>query len=611
MKESRSMKTLAIVLFAALAAPAFAAEPVHFPRLLDSAGQPRSIGEMPKVQAVAFVFLGPECPLCQRYAPTLNAIARGLPKGVEFYGIVSGSSVTRAEAAKYAADYKLNFPVLFDGGSELASLLKPTHVPEAFVLKPTGEQVYRGRIDDWYEAPGKPKATVQSHDLKDAIATVAAGKPVANAVTKPIGCHFEDEILKPGESPAKVTYNRHIAAILRSQCADCHRPGEVAPFSLLSFKDAGKRGHQLNEMIAAGTMPPWKAERNYGHFLGERRLTAAEKATFAKWVKSGMEEGDAADALAPAKYSDGWQLGKPDLVIKMPEAFTIPGSGPDIVRNFVVPLPALTDDRMVTCIEIRPGNRKVVHHAICYLDTTGAARKLDAADAGPGYESYKGGLGFLPTGALGGFAPGNVPRHVPEGMGRYLPKGADAVLQLHYHPSGKEEKDQTEVGVYFAKKPVTNVLFGIAVENWEIDIPAGAKGYQRNSEYTLPVDVTFTLVAPHMHRLGTEMKCWAELPNGEKRPMVHVKKWDFNQQDGYFYREPFTLPKGTKLKMESWFDNPGKERVVYGERTENEMSLCVFEVHAKSLPDLFTVLADQLRTQKIVERFTEPAKPKK
>ena len=605
------MKMLTIVLLVALSAPAFAAEPVQFPRLLDTTGQAHSLGETPKVQAVVFVFLGPECPLCQRYAPTLNAIITDLPKGFEFYGVISGAFGTRGEAAKYATDYKLTFPVLFDSGSELASLLKPTHVPEAFVLKPTGELLYRGRIDDWYEAPGKPKATVQSHDLKDAIAAIVAGKPVVNAATKAIGCHFEDEILKPGEAPVKVTYNRHIAAILRTQCADCHRPGEVAPFSLLTFKDAGKRGHQLAEMIEAGTMPPWKAERNYGHFLGERRLTVAEKATFAKWVKLGMPEGDVADALPPAKYPDGWQLGKPDLVIKMPEAFTIPASGADIVRNFAIPLPTITEDRMVTCIEVRPGNRKVVHHAICYLDGSGKGRKLDAADAGPGYESYKGGLGFLPSGALGGFAPGNVPRHVPEGMGRSLAKGSDAVLQLHYHPSGKEEKDQTEVGIYFAKKPVARTLFGVTVENWEIDIPAVAKGYRRDSEYTLPADVTFVLVAPHMHRLGTEMKCWAELPNGETRPMVHVTKWDFNQQDSYFYREPFTLPKGTKLKMESRFDNPGKERVVYGERTENEMSLCIFEVHAKSLPDLFTVLTDQVRTQKIVERFSEPAKPKK
>ena len=252
----------------------------------------------------------------------------------------------------------------------------------------------------------------------------------------------------------------------------------------------------------------------------------------------------------------------------------------------------------------------MVHHAICYLDSSGAAKKLDAAEGAFGYESYKGGLGFMPTGALGGFAPGQTPRHVPEGMGRFLAKGSDAVLQLHYHPTGKDESDQTEVGVYFAKAPVTKILFGLTVENWNIDIAPGEKGYHRKADYTLPVDVTFILVAPHMHRLGTEMRCWAELPNGETKPLIHVKKWDFNQQDNYFFREPFTLPKGTKLKMESRFDNGGKERVVYGERTENEMALCIFEVTTKSLSDLFTVVADQIKTQKILERFTAPAKPK-
>lgn len=604
-------RLLASIILTVAAIPAFAAEPVHFPRLLDTSGQARSIGESPNVRAVVFVFLGPDCPLCQRYAPSLNKIVEGLPKTVEFYGIVSGSSATRAEAAKYTAEYKLNFPVLVDGGAELASRFQPTHVPEAFVLKPTGEVLYRGRIDDWYEAPGKPKASVQSHDLKDAIGAVVAGKPVVNAKTKPIGCMFEDD-LKEGIAPAKVTFNRHIAPILRAQCADCHRPGEVAPFSLLTYKDASKRAQHLLDMIGSGAMPPWKAVPNYGHFLGARRLTKTELATFAAWVKQGAPEGDAADALPPAIYGDGWHLGKPDLIIKMPKAFTIPADGPDIIRNFWIPLPEIKGDRMVTAVEVRPGNRKVLHHAICYLDSTGTAKKLEARDGAPGYESYKGGVGFLPTGALGGFAPGNVPRHVPDGMGRFMAKGSDAVLQLHYHPSGKVETDQTEVGVYFAKKPVTNTLFGLTVENWEIDIPAGEKEYPRKAEYILPVDLTFVLVAPHMHRLGTEMKCWAELPNGETKPMIHVEKWDFNQQDSYFYREPFTLPKGTKLKMECRFDNSAnKIRVVYGERTENEMALCIFEVTAKTLPDLLTVIGDQIKTQKIIERFSEPEKSKK
>ena len=602
-------RIVAIALFSTLVTAAFGAEPVHFPRLLDTAGKPHSIGESPANKAVVFVFLGPECPLCQRYAPTLNKLVEGSSKSVEFYGVVSGSSATRAEAAKFAAEYKLNFTVLFDGTAELAARFKPTHVPEAFAVKSTGELLYRGRIDDWYEAPGKPKATVQSHDLRNAIEAAVAGKPVPIAETKAIGCLFEDELPKLGTAPSKVTFNRHIAAILRAQCADCHRPGEVAPFPLLTFKDASKRARQLLEVVEDGAMPPWKAIPNYGHFLGERRLTKTERATLAAWVKQGAVEGDTADALPLAKYEDGWHLGKPDHVIKMPKPFTVPSGGADIIRNFWIPLPESKEDRMVTAIEVRPGNRKVVHHAICYLDSSGTAKKLDGQRGVPGYESYKGGVGFLPTGALGGFAPGATPRHVPEGMGRYFAKGSDVVLQLHYHPSGKEEVDQTEVGVYFAKKPVAQTLFGLTVENWEIDIAPGEKDYRSKAEYTLPVDVIFVLAAPHMHRLGTEMKCWAELPNGEIKPMIHVQKWDFNQQQNYFYREPFTLPKGTKLKMESRFDNSAsKQRVVYGERTENEMSLCIFEVTTKSLADLLTVIGDQIKTQKIIERFTEPTK---
>jgi thiol-disulfide isomerase/thioredoxin len=602
---------LAALLFAPLVA---SAADLHLPPLLDTAGKVHRIAEGRSTKAAVVVFLNPTCPLCQRYTPTLNKLAADAGKGVEFYGVVSHPSVTFADTAKYAAEYKFTFPVLFDGSAAVAVALKPTAVPEAFVLNGKGEVQYRGRIDDWYEKPGKPRANPTTHDLKNALTAVVAGKAPSVAKTEPVGCVFEEELPKADAAPDKPTFARHIAPLLLTRCAHCHRDGEVAPFPLLTFDDAKKRAKQIVRVTADATMPPWKAERNYGHFLDEQHLTKAEIATLKAWADAGTPEGDAADRPKSPEFTTGWQLGKPDLIIKMTEPFKVPAGGKDVIRNFVIPI-SVTESRFVKAIEFRPGNRKIVHHALCFLDMTGTGRKWDEADEGPGYSSEKGGIGILPSGSLGGWAPGVIPRPVPEGTGRYLAKGSDAILQIHYHPSGKDETDQSEIGVYFEKDMTVKPLGGFSVENWAIDMPAGEKEYKRTAEYTLPVNTTLVGVAPHMHLLGKSMKVWAETPDGKTVPLVSVTAWDFNWQDEYQYRSPLALPKGTKVKMESVHDNSTSnpanpnsppKKIKWGEGTEDEMSLVIFESTCDSVPDLLRLVADNAGHNKVVERFSEP-----
>ena len=605
------LRAAALLLFAL---PAVAADPPHLPPLLSTTGTVHRLADASDCKATVVVFLNPSCPLCQRYAPALNTLYAGRPKGVEFYGVVAHPSVSFAEAAKYAADYKLAFPVLFDGAAALAVHLKPTATPEAFVLNEAGEVVYRGRIDDWYEKPGKPRDAAKTFDLKDAMIAAVAGKKPATAKTEPVGCVWEEELPKPGAAPAKPTYNRHVAALLATRCARCHRDGEVAPFPLLTYADAKKRAKQISRVTADKTMPPWKAEQGFGHFLDEQHLTPAEFATLKAWADAGAPEGDPADKPALPAFADGWQLGKPDLVIKMPEKFTVPAGGKDIIRNFVIPI-SVPESKMVRAFEFHPGNRKVVHHALCFLDLSGRARKWDEADDGPGYSSEKGGIGVLPTGSLGGWAPGVAPKWLPDGVGRFLAKGSDAVLQVHYHPSGKEETDQSEVGVYFDTSGGVKPLGGFSVESWKIDLPAGEKEYTLKAEYTLPVNTTVYGVAPHMHLLGRTMRAWAELPDGKRVELVNVRAWDFNWQDEYLYRKPVPLPKGAVVKMTSTHDNSTSnpanpnsppKNIKWGEGTADEMSLCIFESACDSLPDLFRLVADNATHNKVLERFNEP-----
>lgn len=607
--------TRSVALAALLLTPLVAsAGDLHLPALLDTTGGVHRIGEARGTKATVVVFLNPSCPLCQRYAPTLNKLADGKDKAVEFYGVISHPSVTFAEAAQYAKDYTFTFPVLFDGSAAVAVALKPAAVPEAFVLDESGKVQYRGRIDDWYEKPAKPRDKATTHDLKDSLAAVLAGKAPTVAKTEPVGCLFEEELPKADAAPAKPTFNRHIAPLLFARCAHCHREGEVAPFPLLTFAEAKKRAKQIVRVTADKTMPPWKAERNYGHFLDEQHLTKAELATLKAWADAGTPEGDAADLPPAPKLTDGWHLGKPDLVIKMTEPFKVPGGGKDIIRNFVIPV-ELAESKMVKAVEFRPGNRKVVHHALCLLDISGQGRKWDEADDGPGYGTQTGGIGILPSGGLGGWAPGVMPRPVPEGVGRFLAKGSDVILQIHYHPSGKNEIDQSEIGIYFEKTTAVKPLGGFSLENWKIDMPAGEAEYKLSAEYTLPVNTTLVGVAPHMHLLGKSMKAWAELPDGKTVPLIKVKQWDFNWQDEYLYRQPVKLPKGTKVKMESVHDNSTSnpanpnsppKRIKWGEGTEDEMSLCIFEATCDSVTDLLRLVADNAAHNKVIERFSEP-----
>ena len=297
----------------------------------------------------------------------------------------------------------------------------------------------------------------------------------------------------------------------------------------------------------------------------------------------------------PPKFVDGWQLGTPDLVVKMPQPFKIPADGPDIYRCFVIPIP--TDhDRMVSAVEFRPGNRKVVHHAIMFLDANGEARKKDKLDGQPGFESF-GGPGVTPTGGLGGWAPGAMPRFMPPGVVKYLKKQSDLVLQVHYHPDGKPETDQSTVGIYFSKVPWKKIVTGIAVMQTGLQLPAGEAHCEVKAETeALPVDVWVVGVSPHMHNLGREMKVTATRPDREDPiPLVWIKDWDFNWQGQYLLKKPIRLPKGSKIFVEAVYDNsadnpknpndPPKE-VHWGEQTSDEMCLCSVAVYTYQTADL-------------------------
>ncbi len=398
---------------------------------------------------------------------------------------------------------------------------------------------------------------------------------------------------------AETTFSEHVAPIIFSNCSKCHRPGEAAPFSLLTYDDVLRRARQIVQVTRIGYMPPWKAESSTYAYKDERRLAPEQIQVIADWYDGGMLEGDPDKLPPPPDFTVGWQLGTPDLVVQMPQGFAVPAEGPDVYRNFVVPL-GLPEDKWIRAIELRPSARSAVHHVLYFSDSTGASKRQDAADDIPGFS----GLGIGLTGVqLGGWALGQQPYAYSDGLALPLKKGADLVLQYHFHPTGKAEVEQSTIGLYFADRAPDRqlltlqfpALFGVFAR---VDIPAGEPQYTKQTSWILPVDVEAVTVSAHAHYLGKRMELTAELPSGEQVTLLRISDWDFAWQDMYQFRDSVPLPKGTRLRANLMWDNSADNprnpfspprRVRWGEQSTDEMGSLLMQVVPAKQSDYFTL----------------------
>ena len=307
-------------------------------------------------------------------------------------------------------------------------------------------------------------------------------------------------------------------------------------------------------MAADLSMPPWKPTAGVGPKLKhDRSLTAKEIAVLEAWADAGAPRGEPAHMPAPARFPEGWALGPPDLVLEMAEDFRVPASGPDIYRCFVIPTD-LPRDVSISAVEYRPGNRRVVHHMMAFVDTHAYGRHRDTAEPGPGYISYSG-PGIEIAGDLGGWAAGNEAMHLPDGIGRSLPRRADVILQVHYHPNGKPEVDRTRLGLHFARKPVKRMLEWANVSNSTFKLSPGNANVEVRATWFVPVDLEAIALAPHMHQLGREFRMSVTYPNGRNQDLLHIADWDPSWQNTYSFEQPIRLPKGSVVKIVAHYDN--------------------------------------------------------
>ncbi len=554
-------------------------------RLRDDSGRVRTLAEFKSSKALVLVFIGTSCPVANGYAEVLRELAqRYAPRGAQFLGVNANEDEDLAAVAAHAREYRFGFPVLKDEKQALADRVGARVTPEVFVLDAARAVRYRGRIDDGYVTRTRKSPEPKRRDLEEALEAVLAGKPVPTPVTTALGC----EIPRPRRvaSSGKVTYHRDVAPILQRRCQSCHRPGQVAPFSLLTYKEARSWATEIRTFTANRQMPPWLAEPGFGEFEDVRRLSDEEIGTLSAWVNAGAPEGNRKQAPPARTWSDEWMLGKPDLVLEPSEPYEVAASGDDDFRVFVLPT-GLTEDKQVVAVDFKPGNPRVVHHLVSFVDTSGKGRELDAAEPGPGYSSGLGGIKIPEAAIQGVWAPGNLPRFLPPGVGRPLPKNGDIVLQVHYHKTGKPETDRPKVALYFASEPVKQAARTALVGPFDIDIPAGAANHEHRFMMTLRSEMRVLNIMPHMHLLGKELKVTALLPDGARQELVWVRAWDYRWQDSYRYKEPLRLPAGTKIELVAHFDNSAANprnpsspprRVQFGEQTTDEMAFAIMEV---------------------------------
>ena len=390
-------------------------------------------------------------------------------------------------------------------------------------------------------------------------------------------------------APGVPTFNRDVAPILFKNCTTCHRPGEIAPMSLLTYEDARPYAKAIRDEVSDGVMPPWHAAAPHGTFLNERVLTAAEKDVLVRWANNGAPEGNPKDLPRAPEYTDGWQIGKPDAVFEMTQEYKVPAEGVVQYEYFYIPT-NFTEPKWVQAVEVRPGNRAVVHHALVYyrakpdLQRTNVlqfnsetARLPQERTAGTRLNAPKGDL--PPRRLLATYAPGTNPQIAPAGTAFRLEPGGVIELQMHYTPTGEAQNDRTKVGFVFARMPNVREVRASQFVNGQFTLPAGVADVAVDAEVGFLQDTTVWGLFPHTHLRGKRWRYVLELPDGTKRTILDVPRYDFNWQTYYMFREPLQLPKGAKIISTAWYDNSAANRwnpdakvdVKWGDQTWEEM----------------------------------------
>lgn len=508
--------------------------------LADRHDQIHRLGEWRASRLVVLVFLKPDCPVAELYAGPLDRMADKYGAlGVAFVGVGPDGPDAFDEIDRFSTAHGMRFPIFRDKGGFLGSRVGASRSPEIVVLDEQRSIRYRGRIDDCY-AVGSRRLEASRHDLIDALDQLLAGLPVSQAETKAVGCPLDRP--PTASKSSSLTYSRDIAPIFQKSCVGCHRPGQVGPFSLLDYRQAAKWADAITDAVEDGRMPPWHADPHHGEFSNDPRLTDREKRLISEWVDGDALEGNPVDMPAPVAFTEGWRIAKPDVVVSMDRDFAVQAEGDLDYQTFEVD-PGFTHDVWIKAAEIRPGNRKVVHHCNVFLKAPGSRNDLDTP-------------GELGSYCLAAMTPGSPPMVLLDGMAKRIPAGWRLVFVIHYSPIGTPQVDRTSIGLVLAdpmkvrKEVATNLLF-----DPDLRIPPFAANHRVEHSRRFEKDVLLLAMFPHMHLRGKSFRYEAIYPDGHQEILLDVPRYDFRWQNRYELAQPKQLPAGTTLRCIAHFDN--------------------------------------------------------
>lgn len=535
--------------------------------LRDVRGRETSLSEFAEHDVLIVAFLGTECPLAKLYAPKLARLEKEYrERGVAFLSINSNAQDTLAEMTAFGRTSGIEFPQLKDPDQKVADQFGATRTPEVFLLDKRRVVRYRGPIDDQF-AVGLARDKPTQEYLRQALDELRSGNPLSQTERPPVGCKIGRT--PRGKGAGDVTYAGHVAKILNARCVECHRAGQIGPFALTSYEEAAPWSAALAEAVREGRMPPWHADPRHGKFANDARLADEERQAILAWAEGGAPEGDPNRAPPPRSFTTGWQMSRaPDLVVPMRKApFKVPAEGVIDYQYFTAD-PGFKEDKWIAELEIVPGNRAVVHHALVFVKTK-ASRFSD----GEGY--------------LASFVPGARVQPFPQGMAKRIPAGAKLYFQMHYTPVGKPQEDTTSIGLVFARQEdVTHVVMTASASTKRVAIPPRAENHKTDATTgSMGVDVLLLSMTPHMHLRGKSF-LYELLAAGERsETLLSVPRYDFNWQTTYALAEPRLIPAGAKFRCTAHYDNSANNlanpdpsaAVKWGPKTSDEMLFGYFD----------------------------------
>jgi mono/diheme cytochrome c family protein len=515
-------------------------------------------------KAVVLISYGVGCPIVRNLAPALKELqAAYAGKGVEFLLVDSNNQDSLAAIQAEAKEYGIDMPILMDTNQLVGEQLGVTRTAEVYVIDPkTWKIAYRGPMDDRLDY-GAQKAKADNPWAMNAINAVMSGGKVAQTTVASKGCLVDFPERARRAEHAKISYVKQVAPIIERNCVACHQEGGIGPFTMTSYEMIKGFSPMIREVLRTDRMPPYNADPHVGKFSDSKNLTKAEVQTLVHWIEAGAPRGEGKDPLGAKRFvAEEWPLGKPDLVLDVP-AYTIPASGVvDYQRPYVVN--PLTEGKWLRASTVKVTSRQGVHHIL-----TGYLKDIPEGQA----NESRWGV------SVGGYAVGAESEISPKNTGAYIPPGGAIGMQVHYTPFGKAETDKSRIALYFYDKKPELVMHNSVIVDNTIVLPAGEGRHKEIAYLEFPKDALLFSAFPHAHYRGYASDLTLQYPDGKKKLILALPRYDFGWQRHYTFAEPILVPAGSKLIATYTYDNskrnpanpdPTKE-IVWGDQSWEEM----------------------------------------